>query len=185
MHSTSLPMPSADLSYRPPQSELGKAFELSRPEREFHSDPTSPPRKPRRIERERERERERPYLELPTLPTMASAWCLSAPAAAPPEPGALGASASATGGAPALARAVVPVGRRCRWGALVVRAAPDEEKITRRSPLDFPIVILLLFPPFTVLSLVVCGLSSRDWRGSGGWGNFRLVQLSKCGIREI
>ncbi|KAG2652333.1 homeobox and leucine zipper protein Homez-like isoform X1 [Panicum virgatum] len=70
---------------------------------------------------------------------MASAWCLSAPAAAPPAPGALGASASATGGAPALARAVVPVGRRCRWGALVVRAAPDEEKITRRSPLDFPI----------------------------------------------
>ena len=126
---------------------------------------------------------------------MASAWCLSAPAAAAalpvaPAPGAIGVPASASGGAPsggapALARAVVPVGRRRRWGALVVCAAPDEEKITRRSPLDFPIVILLLFPPFTVCSLVVfSGLSLRDWRGSG-WGNFRLVQLGKYGIRGI
>ncbi|EES07148.1 hypothetical protein BDA96_04G228300 [Sorghum bicolor] len=62
------------------------------------------------------------------------AWCLSAPAAAPPVaavPGALGVSA--------LARAPVPAGRRRRWDALVVCAAPDEEKITKRSPLDFPI----------------------------------------------
>jgi len=68
------------------------------------------------------------------------AWCLSAPAAAPPVaavPGALGVSA--------LARAPVPAGRRRRWDALVVCAAPDEEKITKRSPLDFPIVSLLLF----------------------------------------
>ncbi|KAF8677807.1 hypothetical protein HU200_046455 [Digitaria exilis] len=70
---------------------------------------------------------------------MASAWCLSAPPAAPPVAPAPGVSASAYGGVAALGRAVVPVGRRRRWSALVVRAAPDEEKITRRSPLDFPI----------------------------------------------
>ncbi|XP_066327993.1 uncharacterized protein [Miscanthus floridulus] len=70
---------------------------------------------------------------------MASPWCLSAPAAAPPvaaAPGALGVSASASSD---LARVPVPAGRRRRWDALVVCAAPDEEKITKRSPLDFPI----------------------------------------------
>jgi len=66
---------------------------------------------------------------------MASAWCLLAPAAAP---GPLGVSASASGGA-FVARAAVPSRRRRRWDALVVCMAPDEEKITRRSPLDFPI----------------------------------------------
>ncbi|KAL6899598.1 hypothetical protein ACP4OV_006256 [Aristida adscensionis] len=67
---------------------------------------------------------------------MASAWCLSAPAAPPvaAAPGALSAS-----GAGALARVAVPVRQRRRWDALVVCMAPDEEKITRRSPLDFPI----------------------------------------------
>ncbi|XP_062222770.1 uncharacterized protein LOC133921770 [Phragmites australis] len=72
---------------------------------------------------------------------MASAWCLSAPAAAPPvaeAPGALGVPASASGGV-SLARVAVPVKGRRRWDALVVCVAPDEEKITRRSPLDFPI----------------------------------------------
>ncbi|OEL27175.1 hypothetical protein BAE44_0011802 [Dichanthelium oligosanthes] len=73
---------------------------------------------------------------------MASSWCLSAPVAAPPvapAPGALGVSASASGGVAALGRAAVPMGRQRRWDALVVCVAPDEEKITRRSPLDFPI----------------------------------------------
>jgi hypothetical protein len=87
---------------------------------------------------------------------MASPWCLSAPAAAPPvaaAPGALGVSASAS----ALARVPVPAGRRRRWDALVVCAAPDEEKITKRSPLDFPIVILLLFDLASVhLILAAC-----------------------------
>nr|ACG43052.1 hypothetical protein [Zea mays] len=69
---------------------------------------------------------------------MTSPWCLSAPPAAPPvaaAPGALGFSASAS----TLARVPVPGSRRRRWNALVVCAAPDEEKITKRSPLDFPI----------------------------------------------
>lgn len=57
-------------------------------------------------------------------------------------PGALGASVASV----SLARAAVPSRRRRRWDALVVCAAPDEEKITRRSPLDFPIVIIPLFP---------------------------------------
>jgi hypothetical protein len=75
---------------------------------------------------------------------MAFPWCLSAPAAVPPvapAPGTFGVSASVT----ALARVPVLAGRRRRWSTLVVCAAPDEEKITKRSPLDFPIVILLLF----------------------------------------
>ncbi|KAL5212286.1 hypothetical protein ABZP36_023133 [Zizania latifolia] len=74
---------------------------------------------------------------------MASAWCLSAPAAvtAPVAAAhsALGAYASVSGGVVSLARAAVPARRRRRWDALVVCMAPDEEKITRRSPLDFPI----------------------------------------------
>uniref|UniRef100_A0A0E0K2D5 Uncharacterized protein n=1 Tax=Oryza punctata TaxID=4537 RepID=A0A0E0K2D5_ORYPU len=73
--------------------------------------------------------------------TMASVWCLSAPAAAaapvvPAAPGPLGASPASV----SLAQAAVPAARRRRrWDALVVCVAPDEEKITRRSPLDFPI----------------------------------------------
>jgi hypothetical protein len=67
---------------------------------------------------------------------MASLWCLSAPAAAL----SLSAAASASG-AVALSQVAAPVRRRRRWDALVVCMAPDEEKITRRSPLDFPIVI--------------------------------------------
>ncbi|AQK72609.1 hypothetical protein Zm00014a_037728 [Zea mays] len=69
---------------------------------------------------------------------MAFPWCLSAPAAVPPvapAPGTFGVSASVT----ALARVPVLAGRRRRWSTLVVCAAPDEEKITKRSPLDFPI----------------------------------------------
>uniref|UniRef100_A0A453P345 Uncharacterized protein n=1 Tax=Aegilops tauschii subsp. strangulata TaxID=200361 RepID=A0A453P345_AEGTS len=83
---------------------------------------------------------------------MASAWCLLAPAAAPvAAPGALGVSASESRGV-FVARAAVPARMRRRWGSLVVCVAPDEEKITRRSPLDFPIVILLRpFPPVVIL----------------------------------
>ena len=69
---------------------------------------------------------------------MASAWCLLAPAATGAAPGALGVSASESRGVFA-ARAAVPARTRRRWDSLVVCVAPDEEKITRRSPLDFPI----------------------------------------------
>ena len=37
---------------------------------------------------------------------------------------------------------------RLRAKRQVVRMAPDEEKLTRRNPLDFPIVCLSLFPLF-------------------------------------
>jgi hypothetical protein len=135
----------------------GRTQQLST--RDANSIPTrlllNPRKKPKRIERD--------HLTLSSVapnPPMASAWCLSAPATAPPvapAPGSLGVPASAS----ALARVAVPVRSRRRWGALVVCAAPDEEKITRRSPLDFPIVILLPPPSRQLvrcLSACPCGI---------------------------
>jgi hypothetical protein len=108
------------------------------------------PQEPERIESALSPSKTIPELPLP----MSSPWCLSAPAAA--------LRVSSASGALGLARVAAPVKSRRRWDAFVVCMAPDEEKITRRSPLDFPIVISLL-PPFLICSFSYC----YCWRNPG------------------
>lgn len=46
------------------------------------------------------------------------------------------------------------IGRR-RTGKQVVRMAPDEEKLTRRNPLDFPIVYRSLLPSLILIACLI------------------------------
>ncbi|XP_020110912.1 lysine-specific demethylase 2A [Ananas comosus] len=77
---------------------------------------------------------------------MAYSWCLSAPSLAGPSPAAVAAVTTVGGGRRdargrgfSAVRVLAPLQRGRNGRSLVVCMAPEEEKMTRRSPLDFPI----------------------------------------------